>query len=49
MDQKRRPLGLTLLAIFFGVGFVRIVDGVDLNDPIEAAEGRRVFELHALR
>ena len=33
----------------FGVGFVRIVDGVDLNDPIEAAEGRRVFELHALR
>ena len=32
----------------FGVGFVRIVDGVDLNDPIEAAEGRRVFELHPL-
>jgi deazaflavin-dependent oxidoreductase (nitroreductase family) len=33
----------------FGVGFIRIVDGVDLNDPIEAAEGRRVFELHPLR
>jgi deazaflavin-dependent oxidoreductase (nitroreductase family) len=30
----------------FGVSFIRIVDGVDLNDPVEAAEGRRVFELH---
>jgi len=30
----------------FGMQFVRIVDGVDLNDPAEAAEGRRVFELH---
>ncbi len=32
----------------FGVQFVRIVDGVDVNDPVEAAEGRRVFELHPL-
>jgi deazaflavin-dependent oxidoreductase (nitroreductase family) len=31
----------------FGVSFVRIVDGVDLNDPVEAAEGRVVFELSA--
>ena len=30
----------------FGVRFFRIVDGVDLDDPVEAAQGRRVFELH---
>jgi len=30
----------------FGVRFIRVVDGVDLNDPLEAAEGRPVFELH---
>ena len=29
----------------FGFAFIRIVDGVDLNDPVRAAEGRRVFEL----
>ena len=29
----------------FGVSFIRLVDGVDLNDPDEAAEGRVVFEL----
>jgi deazaflavin-dependent oxidoreductase (nitroreductase family) len=28
-----------------GVWFIRIVDGVDLDHPVEAAEGRRVFEL----
>jgi deazaflavin-dependent oxidoreductase (nitroreductase family) len=32
-----------------GVTFVRIVEGVNLDDPIEAAEGRRVFELHPSR
>jgi len=32
-------------AMPFGMQFVRIVDGVDLTDPAEAAEGRRVFEL----
>ena len=31
----------------FGFRFVRFVDGVDLNDPINAAEGRPVFELHS--
>jgi hypothetical protein len=32
-----------------GVWFIRTVDGVDLNRPAEeAAEGRRVFELHSL-
>jgi deazaflavin-dependent oxidoreductase (nitroreductase family) len=33
----------------FGVWFIRIVDGVDLRNPEEAAEGRRVFELHPTR
>jgi deazaflavin-dependent oxidoreductase (nitroreductase family) len=36
-------------SIPFGVSFVRIIDGVDLNDPVKAADGRRVFELHPLR
>jgi hypothetical protein len=26
-----------------------LVDGVDLADPVQAAEGRRVFELHPIR
>lgn len=30
----------------FGTAFVRIVDGVDLNHPLEAADSSRVFELH---
>ncbi len=33
----------------FGVWFIRTVDQVDLDDPVAAAAGRRVFELHALR
>jgi deazaflavin-dependent oxidoreductase (nitroreductase family) len=33
----------------FGVWFIRTVDGVDLGRPVEAAEGRPVFELHPLR
>lgn len=28
-----------------GRWFIRVVDGVDLDDPVEAAEGRPVFEL----
>jgi deazaflavin-dependent oxidoreductase (nitroreductase family) len=36
-------------SIPFGASFIRIVDGVDLNHPVEAAEGRVVFELHPLR
>ena len=32
----------------FGVTFVRVIDGVDVNDPVEAAKGRRVFELEAI-
>jgi deazaflavin-dependent oxidoreductase (nitroreductase family) len=32
----------------FGVRFIRIVDGVDLDHLPKAAEGRPVFELHPL-
>ena len=42
----RDVLGPFARSIPFGVSFVRVVDGVDLNDPVEAADGRRVFELH---
>jgi deazaflavin-dependent oxidoreductase (nitroreductase family) len=45
----RDVLGPLARSIPFGVHFIRIVDGVDLDDPVEAAEGRRVFELHPLR
>ena len=41
----RDVLGPLARGIPFGVSFIRIVDGVDLNDPIEAARGRPVFEL----
>ena len=33
----------------FGFWFIRTVDGVDLHHPLEAAEGRPVFELRPLR
>jgi deazaflavin-dependent oxidoreductase (nitroreductase family) len=36
-------------SIPFGVWFIRIADGVDLNHPVTAAEGRPVFELHPVR
>jgi deazaflavin-dependent oxidoreductase (nitroreductase family) len=29
-----------------GMTFIRTIDGVDLSDPVTAAEGRVVFELH---
>ena len=29
-----------------GMSFVRILDQTDLTDPVEAAQDRRVFELH---
>lgn len=32
-----------------GIWFIRVADGVDLRRPVEAAEGRRVFELHPPR
>jgi deazaflavin-dependent oxidoreductase (nitroreductase family) len=45
----RDVLGPLAHSIPFGVRFIRIVDGVDLDDPVAAAEGRRVFELHRVR
>ena len=45
----RDVLGPLARSIPFGVQFIRIVDGVDLDDPVAAAEGRRVFELHPMR
>jgi deazaflavin-dependent oxidoreductase (nitroreductase family) len=45
----RDVLGPHARGMPFGVTFVRIVDGVDLDDPVAAADGRRVFELHPLQ
>jgi deazaflavin-dependent oxidoreductase (nitroreductase family) len=45
----RDVLGPHARGIPLGVWFIRIVDGVDLDHPVEAAEGRRVFELHLER
>jgi deazaflavin-dependent oxidoreductase (nitroreductase family) len=42
----RDTLGPLARGIPFGYWFIRIVDGVDLDHPEEAAEGRPVFELH---
>lgn len=42
-------LGPLARRIPFGYWFIRFVDGVDLSDPVEAAEGRRVFELHRVQ
>jgi deazaflavin-dependent oxidoreductase (nitroreductase family) len=55
LDQSQRVgffrdvLGPVARSIPFGVRFIRVVDGVDLDDPLEAAEGRVVFELHPRR
>jgi deazaflavin-dependent oxidoreductase (nitroreductase family) len=43
----RDDLGGLARSIPFGVWFIRTVDGVDLNDPVAAAQGRPVFELDA--
>jgi deazaflavin-dependent oxidoreductase (nitroreductase family) len=44
----RDTLGPLARSMPGGAWFIRTVDGVDLNRPVEAAEGRRVFELHTL-
>ena len=36
-------------SIPFGMRFIRLLDGVDLNHPVEAADGRPVFELRPAR
>ena len=45
----RDVLGPFARSIPGGVTFIRVVDGVDLDDPVAAADGRRVFELHPAR
>lgn len=48
LEFFRDVLGPVARGMPFGSSFIRIVDGVDLNDPIEAADGRPVFELHPM-
>jgi deazaflavin-dependent oxidoreductase (nitroreductase family) len=45
----RDTLGPLARSMPGGVWFIRTIDGVDLDRPVEAAEGRRVFELRPLR
>jgi deazaflavin-dependent oxidoreductase (nitroreductase family) len=45
----RDILGPLARSIPLGAWFIRIADGVNLTDPVEAAEGRPVFELHPVR
>jgi deazaflavin-dependent oxidoreductase (nitroreductase family) len=45
----RDVLGPAARRMPFGMWFIRTVDGVDLDHPVEEAAGRRVFELHQLR
>src|SRR5205823_6615596 len=45
----RDILGPVARGVLGGISFIRIADGVDLNRPVEAAEGRTVFELRPLR
>jgi deazaflavin-dependent oxidoreductase (nitroreductase family) len=42
----RDVLGPVARGIPLGVWFIRVVDGVDLDRPVDAADGRVVFELH---
>ena len=44
----RDTMGPVARGIPMGVWFIRTVDGVDLSDPVAAAKGRPVFELHAV-
>ena len=44
----RDILGRLARSIPLGVWFIRIVDQVDLDDPVKVAEDRRAFELHPL-
>src|SRR5262249_45933334 len=41
-------LGPLARRVPFGMTFIRLVDGVDISDPVRAAEGRVVFQLHKL-
>jgi len=45
----RDVMGSVAGSIPGGKLFIRTVDGVDLDDPVEASVGRPVFELHSVR
>ena len=45
----REIYGPLVRSIPFGYWLVRLVDGVDINQPVELARDRRVFELHPVR
>lgn len=45
----RDVLGPVARDMRFGMWFIRTVDGTDPDRPIEAAQGRAVFELHSRR
>jgi deazaflavin-dependent oxidoreductase (nitroreductase family) len=45
----RDHLGSVARSLPGGRWFIRTVDGVDLDDPVEASHGRPVFELHSAR
>jgi len=49
VDFFRDVLGPVARSVPLGTWFIRTVDGVDLDHPVEEAAGRRVFELHPLR
>ena len=49
VDFFRDTLGPLARGIPFGATFIRVVDGVDLNYPSDAAVGRAVFELHPIQ
>jgi deazaflavin-dependent oxidoreductase (nitroreductase family) len=42
----RDHLGAVARSLPGGTLFIRTIDGVDLDDPVEASNGRPVFELH---
>jgi len=45
----RDVLGPVARSLPGGTWFIRTVDGVDLDDPVDASHGRPVFELHPVR
>jgi deazaflavin-dependent oxidoreductase (nitroreductase family) len=48
IDFFHDVLGPVARGMRFGVPFIRLLDGVDLNDPVGAANGRPVFELRTV-
>jgi deazaflavin-dependent oxidoreductase (nitroreductase family) len=48
LEFFRDVIGPFARGIPFGYWFIRIVDGVDLNDPVGAAKRCPVFEVHAV-